>query len=207
MTNIIYDEKRTVRIGETCAIYLKDIHPVNLTLLNPEDDDADLVRFFMTNRTSVSSGDDITFINYLGHGMFKDLFSGQFLICMIFNEDGFGTDEYEKLDMNSKEELENMVKLWESIYNPKNNVEFRDDLSIFMKNPLLIDVEAAPFMTIDSEVAKKAISQSLEDLQSKMVSAKEWAQFSLRQQADQYEKKINDYYNAIDKSSKERSGQ
>ena len=92
MANIIYDEQRTVGIGEVCAISLQSIHPVYLTLLDPNRND-DIVNFYANERTGVSSEDEITFIKYIGNGMFMDLVSDQLLMTNIYNEDDFGTDE------------------------------------------------------------------------------------------------------------------
>lgn len=200
MANIFYDEKRTVGIGEVCAISLKDIHPVYLTLLDPNRDD-DIVNFYANERTSVSSEDEITFIKYIGNGMFMDLVSDQLLMTEIFNEDDFGTDELFMMDVKSQEELTKMQQFWTSIQNPKNKSEFSESFSIFMQNPLAINIAEAPFISINAENAKKFASQSLEQLRTKMMSAKAMTQQSLKQQYSQYEGQIVEYFSAAEKES------
>ena len=199
MANIFFDEERTVGIGEVCAISLKNIHPVHLTLLDPENDD--IVNFFANERTSVSSEDEITFIKYIGNGMFMDLVSDQLLITDIFNEDDFGYDEYKRMDAKSQDELTKMQQFWTSIQNPKNKSEFSESFSIFMQNPLVINIYDAPFMSINAENAKKFASQSLEQLRSKMMSAKAMAQQGLKQQRSQYEGQIAEYFSVSEKKS------
>ena len=199
MANIFFDEERTVGIGEVCAISLKNIHPVHLTLLDPENDD--IVNFFANERTSVSSEDEITFIKYIGNGMFMDLVSDQLLITDIFNEDDFWYDEYKRMDAKSQDELTKMQQFWTSIQNPKNKSEFSESFSIFMQNPLVINIYDAPFMSINAENAKKFASQSLEQLRSKMMSAKAMAQQGLKQQRSQYEGQIAEYFSVSEKKS------
>lgn len=193
MANIILDEKRTVGIGEVCAINLKNIHPVYLTLFDPNRDD-DIVNFYTNKRTSVSSEDEIIFIKYIGNGMFMDLVSDQLLITEIYDEDDFGTDELHMMDVKSQEELTKMKQFWTTIQNPKNKSEFSKSFSIFIQNPLAINIEEAPFMSINSENAKKFASQSLEQLRSKMMSTKAMTQHGLKQQYSQYERQIVEYY-------------
>ena len=118
MANIIYDEKRTVGIGEVCAISLQSIHPVYLTLLDPNRND-DIVNFYANERTGVSLEGEITFIKYIGNGMFMDLVSDQLLMTEIYNEDDFGTDELHMMDVKSQDELTKMQQFWTSIQNPK----------------------------------------------------------------------------------------
>ncbi len=200
MANIIYDEKRTVRIGEVCAISLQSIQPVYLTLLDPNRD-FDIVNFYANVRTGVSSEDEITFIKYIGNGMFMDLVSDQLLMTEIFDADDFGTDELHAMDKSSIDEIVRMADFWNSIYNPKNKSQFSDSFSIFMQNPLVINIEVAPFMSINAENTKKFASQSLEQLRSKLMSAKAMAQQILQQQYSQYEGKIAEHFSATEKKS------
>ena len=199
MANIIYDEKRTVGIGEVCAISLQSIHPVYLTLLDPNRND-DIVNFYANERTGVSSEDEITFIKYIGNGMFMDLVSDQLLMTDIFNEDDFGTDELYMMDAKSQDELTKMRQFWTSIQNPKDKSEFIESFSIFIQNPLAITI-APPFMSINAENAKKFASQSLEQLRSKMMSAKAMAQQGLKQQYHQYEGQIAEYFSVSEKEA------
>lgn len=200
MANIIYDEQRTVGIGEVCAISLQSIHPVYLTLLDPNRND-DIVNFYANERTGVSSEDEITFIKYIGNGMFMDLVSDQLLMTNIYNEDDFGTDELHMMDVKSQDELTKMKQFWTSIQNPKDKSEFVESFSIFIQNPLAITIADPPFMSINAENAKKFASQSLEQLRSKMMSAKAMAQQGLKQQYSQYEGQIAEYFSDSEKKA------
>ena len=200
MANIIYDEKRTVGIGEVCAISLQSIHPVYLTLLDPNRND-DIVNFYANERTGVSLEGEITFIKYIGNGMFMDLVSDQLLMTEIYNEDDFGTDELHMMDVKSQDELTKMQQFWTSIQHPKNKSEFSESFSIFIQNPLAINIADAPFMSINAENAKKFASQSLEQLRSKMMSAKAMAQQGLKQQYSQYEGQIAEYFSVSEKEA------
>ena len=193
MANIIYDERRTVEIGEVCAVSLQSIHPVYLALLDPNKNDY-IVFFVSDTDTSISSEDEITFIKYIGNGMFMDLVSDQLLMTDICNEDDFGTADLEMMDAKSRDELTKMQQFWTSINAPENKSEFSEGFSIFMQNPLAINIEDAPFMSINAEITKKFASQSLEQLHSKMMSAKAIAQQRLKQQYSQYEGQIVEYF-------------
>ncbi len=191
MANIIFDEKRFVNVGEVCAINLKDIHPVHLTLdsLNEEN----IVKFYAT-KESVSSDNDVTFIKYLGNGFFMDLVSDQLFMTEIFNEDDFGTDEFYMLDTASQNELTKMQQFYESIQDPKSLAEFKESFSAFVANPLVISIAESPFISINSDVAKKFASQSLEQVKSKILTVKLKAQKGLQQQYSELEETILDYY-------------
>jgi hypothetical protein len=193
MANIIYDEKRTVGIGEVCAINLKNIHPIYLALLDPNRYD-DIVNFYSTEITGISSDDEITFIKYVGNGMFMDLVSDQLLMTRIFNEDDFGTDDFHMMDVKSQQELIKMQQFWTTIQNPKSKSDFSESFSIFIQNPLAINIAEAPFMSINAENAKKFASQSLEQVRSKLMSAKARAQQDLKQKYSEYEGEIVEYY-------------
>lgn len=69
-----------------------------------------------------------------------------------------------------------------------------------MRNPLLIDMDdysqLFPIMSIDSEITKKFASQSLEQVKTKILSAKAKAQQSLKEQYSKYEDQIIRIYNA-----------
>ena len=200
MANIIYDEKRAVGIGEVCAVNLKNIRPVELVLLDPTKE-RDIVNFYPNGRKNLSSDEEITFVKYIGNGLFMDLISDQLLTTEVFNADDFGTDELHAMDKTSQDEMAKMEDFWDSIQNPKNRTEFSDSFSIFMQNPLAINIADAPFMSINSEITKKFASQSLEQVRSKMMSAKTMAQQSLKQQYSQYEGQIFEYYSAFEKES------
>lgn len=200
MANIILDEKRTVGIGEVCAINLKYIHAAVLTLEDSDLND-DIINFYSNSRNSVSSDDEITFIKYLGNGFFIDLVSDQLLLTEVFNADDFGTAELQAMNEASQNEIEKMKEFWHSIQNPKNKTEFCDSFSIFIQNPLLIDIEKTPFMSINSEVTKKFASQSLEQVKSKMMSSKSMAQQALKQQYAKFEGQITKYLNTVEKVS------
>ncbi len=197
MANIIYDEKRFVNVGEVCAIELKNIKPASLTLNYDYGDD--IVNFYTNG--NVSSDNDITFIKYLGNGLFMDLVSDQLFITEIFNEDDFGTDELNLLNNENIEELTKMQEFWNSIQNPTNIEEFEKSISIFMSNPLCIDIEEAPFMSINSDVAQKFASQSLEQLKSKLLSSKLNAQQQIKQQFSELENKIIEHYHSFNNST------
>lgn len=201
MANILIDEKRAVKIGEVCAINLKNIHSMNLTLVNPYEN-SDIVNFYPVWKDGgISSDDEITFVKYIGNGMFMDLVSDQLLITEAFDADDFGTDVLHAMDKESINEMEKIANFWQSIYNPKNKSEFQDSFSIFIQNPLVIDIVPAPFMSINAENTKKFASQSLEQLRSKMTSAKAMAQQNLKQQYYQYEGKIFEHFSATEKES------
>ena len=200
MANIIYDEKRTVGIGEVCAISLQSINPVSLILLDPNRND-EIVNFYSKERTGVSLDGEITFIKYIGNGMFMDLVSDQLLMTEIYNEDDFGTAELHMMDVKSQDEMTKMQQFWNSIHNPKNELEFSESFSIFIENPLTINISNAPFMSINAENAKKFASQSLEQLRSKMMSAKAMAQQGLKQQYSQYEGQIAENFSVSEKEA------
>lgn len=200
MANIIYDEKRTVGIGEVCAISLQSINPVSLILLDPNISN-EIVNFYSKERTGVSLDGEITFIKYIGNGMFMDLVSDQLLMTEIYNEDDFGTAEFHMMDVKSQDELTKMQQFWNSIHNPKNELEFSESFSIFIENPLTINISDAPFMSINAENAKKFASQSLEQLRSKMMSAKAMAQQGLKQQYSQYEGQIAENFSVSEKEA------
>ena len=200
MANIIYDEKRTVGIGEVCAISLQSINPVSLILLDPNRND-EIVNFYSKERTGVSLDGEITFIKYIGNGMFMDLVSDQLLMTEIYNEDDFGTAELHMMDVKSQDELTKMQQFWNSIKKKKNELEFSESFSIFIENPLTINISNAPFMSINAENAKKFASQSLEQLRSKMMSAKAMAQQGLKQQYSQYEGQIAENFSVSEKEA------
>lgn len=201
MANIIYDEKRAVRIGEVCAINLKNIHPIYLILEDPKLNGEDIVNFYPNERSGISSDDEITFVKYIGNGLFMDLVSDQLLITEVFNADDFGSAELHAMDRASIDEMCKMEDFWNSIQNPTNKSEFSDSFSIFMQNPLAINVAVAPFMSINSENTKKFASQSLEQVRTKMMSAKAMAQQGLKQQYSQFEGQIVEHFSAIEKKS------
>lgn len=105
------------------------------------------------------------------------------------------------MDKASQNEIVKMEIFWNTIQNPKNKSEFSDSFSIFMQNPLTINIAEAPFMSINADNTKKFASQSLEQLRSKMMSAKAMAQQGLKQQYSQYEEQIIDYFSAMEKES------
>ncbi len=131
MANIIYDEKRVVRLGEVSAINLKNIHATYLTLNNEFDN---IVNFY-SERNGISSDNDITFVKYLGNGFFMDLVSDQLLMTEIYDVDDFGTDEFHLLDTVSQDELTKMKDYWNLIQNPIDVREFKDSFSILWKIP------------------------------------------------------------------------
>lgn len=200
MANIILDEKRAVRIGEVCAINLKNIRSINLTLVDPNEM-SDIVNFYPNWKSGISSDEEITFVKYIGNGMFMDLVSDQLLMTEIFDADDFGTDELHAMDKSSIDEIVRMADFWNSIYNPKNKSQFSDSFSIFMQNPLVINIEVAPFMSINAENTKKFASQSLEQLRSKLMSAKTIAQQNLKQQYSQYEQQIFEHFASTEKEA------
>ena len=204
MANIILDEKRAVRIGEVCAVSLKDINPMYLTLEDAEmygvDND---INFYSTGK-GISSDGEITFVKYIGNGMFMDLVSDQLLLTELANVDDFGTDDFLALDETSKDEIIKMCDFWHSVQNPNTKLEFSNSFSVFMQNPLVINispVSPAPFMSINSENAKKFASQSLEQLKTKMMSAKAMAQQGLKEQYSQYEGRIAERISAVERES------
>lgn len=206
MANIILDEKRAVRIGEVCAVSLKNICPMYLTLEDSElagvyDD----INFYPKEKNGISLDGEITFVKYIGNGMFMDLVSDQLLITEVFNEDDFGTDEFHALDEASKDEIIKMYDFWHSVQNPKTKSEFSDSFSVFMQNPLAINISPAPFMSINSENAKKFASQSLEQLKTKMMSAKAMAQQGLKEQYSQYEGQIAEIISAVERESSSKT--
>lgn len=204
MANIIYDEKRAVRIGEVCAVSLKNICPIYLTLVDSKMDGVyDDINFYVKEENGISSDDEITFVKYIGNGMFMDLVSDQLLISEVFNADDFGTDEFHAMDKVSQDELEKMEDFWNSVQNPKTKLEFSDSFSVFMQNPLAIkiDISTAPFMSINSEITKKFASQSLEQLKTKMMSAKAMAQQGLKEQYSQYERQIVEIISTVERES------
>lgn len=205
MANILNEEKRAVGIGEVCAISLNHIRALHIALNNypdPEDND---ICFFSDERNGISSEDEITFVKYVGNGMFMDLISDQLLITELFGEDEIGSDEYNMMDIESQEELTRMSNFWCSLYAPKNKLEFSESFSVFMQNPLVIDIQDEPFMSINSENAKKFASQSLEQVKSKIMSAKTKTQQELKEQYSKYEGKIEEIYSAKERKSISKS--
>ena len=202
MANIILDEKRAVRVGEVCAISLKNIFPMHLTLESSEMDGVyDDINFYPNEINGISSDGEITFVKYIGNGMFMDLVSDQLLVTEAFNVDDFGTAEFRALDEASKDEIYKMSDFWNSVQNPKTKSEFSDSFSVFMQNPLAITIANPPFMSINAENAKKFASQSLEQLRSKMMSAKAMAQQVLKQQYSQYEGQIAESFSVSEKEA------
>lgn len=202
MANIILDEKRAVRIGEVCAVSLKNICPVYLAFEDFNMDGVyDDINFYVKEENGISSDGEITFVKYIGNGMFMDLVSDQLLISEVFNADDFGTDEFLAMDKVSQDELEKMEDFWNSVQNPKTKLEFSDSFSVFMQNPLVINIEETPFMSINSENAKKFASQSLEQLKTKMMSAKAMAQQGLKEQYSQYEGQIVEIISTVERES------
>ena len=195
MANIIDDERRMVGVGEVCAIYLKHIEPVFLTLEDPKLNGPDIINFYGRDKSKISNGEEITFIKYLGNGMFMDLVSDQLFLTDIFNADDFGTAEFHAMDEKSKDETIKMEEFWHSIQNPTNKTDFSNSFNIFINNPLLIDISQSPFMTINSEIAKKFASQSLEEIKSMIMTAKIKAQQGLKEQYTQYESQLINYLN------------
>ena len=205
MANIIMDERRTPQIGETCAIKLKNIYPVSLEY-DPEHIMSDDEVSFMPNEKygGISSDDEITFVKYVGNGMFIDLVSDQLLLTVAFNADDFGTDVLHSMDKNSQGEFDKIENLWNSLFLPKNKDEFKDRISTFINNPLALDIADTSFMTINSENAKKFASQSLQELKTKLINEKAKAQLNLKQQYAQYGEKIYNYYSSLDRDSSPR---
>lgn len=197
MANIILDEKRMVGIGEICAISLKNIHPINLGYDNLNS----CVSFYPNSKNKISLDDEITFVKYIGNGMFMDLVSEQLLITEVILGDDFGTDEYKAMDNASHDEIEKMRNFWLSIDTPEDKSEFSNSFSIFAKNPLVIDIAAAPFVSINVEITKKFASQSLEQLRAKMISAKTMAQQGLKEQYLKYEGQFEKIISAVEKES------
>lgn len=196
MINIIYDERRFLNVGEVCAIQLKNIKPVDLVIMDNE-------LYFFGRDNGISSDEDITFIKYLGHGMFMDLISDQLFMSAIHSSDDFGTDEFDALNNESKSELDKMINQWFTTQNAKNIEDFKQNFSIFMQHPLAIDVGASPFISITSDVAKKLASQSLEHVKSKILLSKLTAQQNLQKKYSELEEKINELYaSKINSSSK-----
>lgn len=201
MANIIFDEKRWVRVGEVCALGLKTIHPIKIYF---EDHDCDGVKdaivFFTDDNENITTEDDVTFVKYIGNGLFMDLVSDQLLMTSTYGSDSIGSDNYDLLDKESQDELDKMSDFYTDINGPQNKEEFKDTFSIFMRNPMLIDMDdysqLFPIMSIDSEITKKFASQSLEQVKTKILSAKAKAQQSLKEQYSKYEDQIIRIYNA-----------
>lgn len=190
MANIILDEKRFLNYGEVCAIDLSHIKPVHLTL-----EDEQYVNF-VPDVNGIANSNEITFVKYLSNGLFMDLVSDGLYMASIYSADDFGTDEFDALDMDSKDELEKMANQWDMVQAPENTESFKKSASIFMNNPLVIDMSSAPLMSITSELAVKFASQSLEQVKSKMMSLKTMARQNMQQEYKELESKIVEYYNS-----------
>lgn len=182
-----------ISIVEVFAIYLKNIEPAYLTLNN--DVEPDIINFYGRENSKISNSNEITFIKYLGNGMFMDLVSEQLILAELFSANDFGGYEFDAMDEKSKNEARKMADFWDSIQNPTNKIDFLKSLNIFFNNPLIIDVSLAPFITINSEVAKKFASQSLEEIKSMIMTTKIKAQQELKEQYTQYENQILNYLN------------
>ena len=172
MVNIIKDEKRMVRIGEVCAINLKDIRPVCFYYESIYDE-PDKINFFSDDeyeKEGISSNDEITFVEYVGDGLFKDLVTGQLLIT---ETEGLFIDKYDNcvdvssIDKLSQDEIMKISKKWDLLCETYDHKDFFKSFFIFYEMPLLINLAAAPFMTIDSDNLKK-ISQSYEQIKRKI---------------------------------------
>ena len=192
MANILLKEKRFLNVGEICAIHLKDIKPIHLCFTERFTDDKEFV--FYTANNGIVSDNDVTFIKYLGKGFFMDVISEQLFMTSIIDVDDIGTDNYNSLKMESKKELEELSNFWHKIYDPNNMSEFNESFSILMKNPLVIDIESSPFMSIDYNISKQFASQSLEQTKEKILSAKSITQKELKQVYNNFEEKIVEYY-------------
>ena len=116
----------------------------------------------------------------------------------IYNEDDFGSDELNAMDDASQTEISKMEEFFSSIHHPQTKDQFSDSFSIFFKNPLVINIEVAPFMSINSEITKKFASQSLEQVKSKILSTKMMAQQELKQQYSNFEDKIAEYLSDVE---------
>lgn len=196
MTNIMYDEKRFLNVGEVCAVQLKHIKPIDLVFYDFEEG----VEFYPEN-TGISS-DEYTFIKYLGNGMFLDLVSNQIIMAEVINADGIGSEYFEALNEESQNELKRLEEQWYKLQEPNDIDDFKKSFLTFLENPLVIETINSPFMLVDSEILEKFASQSFEDVRSKFASAKEKTNKKLYQELNKLEGTISKFYYGEGSSSK-----
>jgi len=191
MTNIILDEKRFLRIGESCAVNLKNIHPIDL-MMNHRDNNN--VTFYASYAEPVSIENEYTLVKYLGNGMFMDLIADQLYLTEVYLADDFGTDEFDVMLPANQEHLKTLADDYNKLSSPDTLEEFRESLVIFSHNPLVIDISETPFFSVDLSITKKVASQSIETIKSKILSSKINAQQRMQQKYGQLETEILNLY-------------
>lgn len=188
MSNILYDEKKFLNEGEICAVELKNIKPLYIYV---EPDKS--INFF-SQKNGASSGEEITFIKYLGNGIVEDLVTSEKIHIQIFDGHDIGSNEYYALQNDSRQELDKIGRRWIQLQGPETLDDFKTSFTTFTNNPLVIDIESTPFMSIDSQMEKQFASQSLSDIEDKINSTKQLSITTLKQQLAVYEENITNYY-------------
>ncbi len=192
MTNIILDEKRFLRVGESCAVNLKDIHPIDLRMDYYNNNNA---TFYASYAEPVSIENEYTLVKYLGNGMFMDLIADQLYLTEVYLADDFGTDEFNVMLPADQEHLKTLADDYNKLSSPDTLEEFRESLAIFSHNPLVIDISEAPFYSVDLNITKQVASQSIETIKRKILSSKIKSQQRMQQTYDQLETEILNFYN------------
>ena len=189
MANIIYDEKRFLKPGEVCAIKLNSIKPFCFDRSSdfPGTD-------FITDDSKRIDSDEITFIKYLGNGFCIDLISDELLPVHLYNYFDIGSDEFDKLDELSQDEIDKLENYCYKNRKPKTIHDFKNSYEIYHHNPLVIDYSDAPFYTIDSEIANKFALQDLKLLKSKILTSKAAAQQNLVNELNEFKEAIEKRY-------------
>lgn len=112
----------------------------------------------------------------------------------ILNIDNCKTNEFNTQTLESQNELEKIQISWKKTSCPNNVQEFQDSISNILKTPLVINIEEWPLMPIDSIILKKFASQSLEQLDIKILSAKLIAAKKITDVYFEIEKMITGFY-------------
>lgn len=189
MGKIIIDERRAVRIGEVCAVKLKDIHAACISV----DEVYKNFHFFGTG-VKASEGEEVTLLKYLGNGLFMDLVSEQLITGLLINSDDFGGDIYDSMSDESKNEYESMARHWDSLDDTTTKEAYEYNYSVFLNSPLCIDIYDDILLSVDPDITKKFALQPIEEIRNKILTAKTAGQQYLQQQHEQYKELFDEYF-------------
>lgn len=186
MVNIIFDEKRFLKVGEVCAIKLSDIQSYRATL------DYDGKIYFGLSEKGLGLSDGVTFIKYLGNGMFTELLSEQLIRLEVTDPEAIGSDELLILPDKHQNTLSDLSNKCYSLANPENINDYKEKYETFMETPLALYFDYnTEFMAIDKEILVTFGSQQLEIIKKDILKAKIAAQNLLQDSYNKFDGHLN----------------
>lgn len=187
MANILLDEKRFLRIGEVCAVELKKIRAYCVGVYS---DEVDELRFYYDESFKLIEGNEITFLKYVGNGLFIDLVSDSIIRMAIFAGDDIGTAQFLQMPLDEQTHLNELADDYDNVRIPTTKSGFVDTYNSLINNPFVLVYSEAPFLSIDTEMVNRFAGQSIEAVREKVKAAKIKAQHSLQDSGKEHKELI-----------------